>query len=124
MRLEVDVPGIERSLDVVDGFRVHGITHIDNAETLREHVANIGEASIDHELHAVSTAALIAVSDQPHVADVVRPAVDLCAHGRRSSLCWCRKWSAAVLRSRSFWCFSSSAPSKSSFRKAPSSRPR
>ena len=87
MRLEVDVPSIERSLDVVDGFRVCRIAHIDDAEALREHMADVGEASVDHELHAVSAAALIAMSDQPHVADVVRPDVDLCAHGRRSSLC-------------------------------------
>jgi hypothetical protein len=45
-------------------------------------VADIGEASVDHELHAVSATALIAMSDQPHVASVVWTDVRYCRHKR------------------------------------------
>ena len=71
MHLQMDVPGAGRRRDVIDRLRIARIAHVDDAEALREHVADIGEAALDHDLHAVRPAALVGISEQAHVAGVV-----------------------------------------------------
>ncbi len=79
--LQVDVPGVRRGRDVGDGPGVARIAHVDHGKALGEHVAGDGIAALDHELHAVGTAALIAVADQAHVARVVRRGKVVRCHG-------------------------------------------
>src|SRR5215467_392550 len=52
-------------------FQVPGGADIDHAETLGEHVADIGVAAMHDDLHAVGPAALVAMADDAHVARVV-----------------------------------------------------
>jgi hypothetical protein len=66
--LEVNVPGVLSGGDVLHCLRTRGIPDIHDAESLREHVADIREATVYHELDAVRTAALIAMPDKPHIA--------------------------------------------------------
>jgi len=73
MGLQMDIPGIRRRGDVVHRARIFGVAHVNDRKPLREHVADIGVAAMHHDLHAVGAAALIAVTDQPHVARVIRP---------------------------------------------------
>jgi hypothetical protein len=64
----VYVPGVLSGRDVVHCLWPRGIPDIHDAESLREHMADIREAAVHHELDTVRTAALIAMPDEPHVA--------------------------------------------------------
>jgi hypothetical protein len=68
VRLQVDVPGVLRGRNVLHRFWPRGVLHVDDAEPLREHVADVRETTVNHELDAVGTAALIGMSDESHVA--------------------------------------------------------
>jgi hypothetical protein len=82
--LQVDVPGIRRGGDILDRLCIARIAHIDHAESLGKHMADEGVALVDHHLHAVRTSALIGMSDQLHVPDVIRRGQVLTGHSRRS----------------------------------------
>ena len=69
--LQMDIPGAGRGGDVIYGFRIARIADVDDAETLGEHMANIGMAVCHHDLHAVGPSALIGMPDQAHVARVI-----------------------------------------------------
>ena len=71
MGLQVDVPGAGRRRDMVDGSRAFGIAYIDHAEALREHVPDIGVATMHHDLDAVGPTALVAPADKAQVVGVV-----------------------------------------------------
>jgi hypothetical protein len=71
MGLQVDVPGVRRRGEVIHGARVLGVAHVDDAEAFGEHVANIGVAAMHHDLHAVGSAALVAMAEDAHVARIV-----------------------------------------------------
>ena len=71
MGLQMDVPGPRRRGQVVHRARALGVAYIDHAETLGEHVADIGVAAMHHDLHAVGPAALVAMADNAHVVRVV-----------------------------------------------------
>ena len=58
--------------EVVHGARPLGIAHIDDAESFGEHAADVGDAAMHHDLHAVRSAALLAMGDEAHVARVIR----------------------------------------------------
>ena len=71
MGLQVDVPSPRRRRQVVHRARALGVAHIDNAEALGEHVADIGVAAMHHDLHAVGPATLVGMADNAHVARVI-----------------------------------------------------
>src|SRR5581483_382987 len=71
MRLQVDGPGVRWCRNIVHRARMFRIAHVENAEALGEHVADIGVAAMHHDLHTVGPAALIAVRDEPHIACMV-----------------------------------------------------
>ena len=71
MGLQMDVPGPRRRGQVVHRARALGVAYIDHAETLGEHVADIGVAAMHHDLHAVGPAALVGMADDAHVARVI-----------------------------------------------------
>ena len=85
MGLQMDIPRPGRRRDVVHGAPPLGIAHIDDAESFGEHVADVGEAAMHHDLYAVRSAALIAMGDEAHVARVVGFR-QVCAHGLMYSL--------------------------------------
>ena len=60
------------SLDVVHRLRVLGVAHVDNAESVREQMPDVGEAAVHHDLYAVGAPALVGVADEPHGTSVVR----------------------------------------------------
>jgi hypothetical protein len=80
MRLEMDVPGVRWRFYIVHGFWIGGIANVDDAESLREHVAGIGEPAIHHQLHAVRPPTLVAMADEAHVSCVVRLNVQVPGH--------------------------------------------
>ena len=67
MCLEMDVPCVRRRGHVFDRARIFRVAHVNHAEALREHVADIGVAIVDHELDPVRATALIGVADDLHV---------------------------------------------------------
>src|SRR5262249_52157444 len=67
----MDVPGVGRRRDGGVRLRSARVAHVDHAEALGEHVADIGEAALHHDLHAVGPAALVGVAEEPHVAGKV-----------------------------------------------------
>jgi hypothetical protein len=67
MGLKMDVPCVRRRGHVFDRARILRVANVNHAEALREHVANIGVAVVDHELDPVGTAALIGMANDPHV---------------------------------------------------------
>src|SRR6185312_4700710 len=71
VRLQMDGPGVRRSLDVGQRARVLRIAHVEHGKAAGEHVRDIGVAAMHHELHAVGPAALAAVADDAHVARVI-----------------------------------------------------
>src|SRR5262249_36000712 len=56
---------------VIHRARALGVADIDHAKTLGEHLADIGIATMHHDLHAVGPAALVGMADDAHVARVV-----------------------------------------------------
>jgi hypothetical protein len=81
MRLEMDVPGVRWCFYMVHCFWISGIANVDDAEAFREHVADIGEPAIYHQLHAVCAPTLVAMADKAHVSCVVRLNVQVSSHG-------------------------------------------
>ena len=71
MRLQMDIPGAGRCGEIIHGARIFRVAHVDHAEAFGEHVSDIGEAAMHHDLHAVGPAALIGMADQPHIARVI-----------------------------------------------------
>ena len=60
------------------GFSLPRIGGVENRHAVAEHVADIEVAAVDHDLHAVGPAALIAVRDVPDAAaDALRRNVGL-----------------------------------------------
>src|ERR1700758_3194495 len=66
VRLQVDVPGVLSGTNILLRLRPRGVLHVDDAEPLREHVADVRETTVNHKLDAVGTAALISMSDESH----------------------------------------------------------
>jgi hypothetical protein len=69
--LEMDVPRAGRGGDIRDRARILGVAHVDDAESFREHVPDIGVAAMHHDLDAVRPATLIAMADEAHVVRMV-----------------------------------------------------
>jgi hypothetical protein len=67
----MDVPRSGRGGEILDRARILGIAHVDDAESFREHVPDIGVAAVHHDLDAVQPSALIAMADEAHVVRVV-----------------------------------------------------
>src|SRR5713101_4979215 len=68
MGLEMDGAGIRRAGHEGDGPRVLQIAHVDDADAVRIAVADIGIASMHHNLDAVATPALVGVADELDIA--------------------------------------------------------
>jgi hypothetical protein len=68
MCLKVNVGGISNRGHVLRRPRLRGIPHVDDTEALRKHVADICVTSVHHDLDAVGTTALIAMTNEAHVA--------------------------------------------------------
>src|ERR1700757_1771313 len=66
VRLQVDVPGVLSGRNVLHRLRPRGVLHVDDTEPLREHVADVRETTVNHELDAVRTAGLISLADPPN----------------------------------------------------------
>ena len=69
--LQVNVPGPRRRWQVILAARPLGVTHVDDAESFGEHVADVGEPAMHHDLHAIGPAALVTMRDHAHVARVI-----------------------------------------------------
>src|SRR5262249_25247328 len=67
--LQVDAARVLRAGDEVDVLGVLGVAHVEHGEAVRERLADIGVAAVDHDLDAVAAAALVAVADE---LDVLR----------------------------------------------------
>src|ERR1700722_8701374 len=78
MGLQVMRARVRRTRQKVDRLRIFRIAHIDDRDAVGKAVADISEALVDHDLHAVAAAALVAVAQK---FDVMR-----CygGHGRHS----------------------------------------
>src|SRR5471030_2328676 len=81
------VPGARRRGDETGRARVFRIAHIHDRKPLRHHMADIRVAAMNHNLHAVRFAALIAVANQPHIAAVLRFGKRMGCHGVACYLC-------------------------------------
>src|SRR5712671_823225 len=68
MGLEMDGAGVGRAGQEGDGPRVLRIPHVENADTVRIAVADIGIAAVHHDLDAVAAPALVGVADELDVA--------------------------------------------------------
>ncbi|MNV49769.1 hypothetical protein D3C71_1417340 [compost metagenome] len=71
MRLEMHIPGTRRRRHIARRFWIFRVAHVDDGKALRHHMADIGKTTMHHQLHAVRATALIAVTNQPHIAGVV-----------------------------------------------------
>ena len=71
IRLQMNIPGVVRRGKVARRFWRARVAHVDDAEPLGKHMADIGKALVNHQLHAVGPAALIAVANQFHIAGMV-----------------------------------------------------
>ena len=69
--LQMDVPGSRRRGEVVHGAWPLGVTHVNDAESLGEHVADVGEPAMHHDLHAIGPAALVAMREDAHLPGVI-----------------------------------------------------
>ena len=61
--LSMDGAGVRRAGHEGDGPRVLQIAHVDDADAVRIAVADIGIASMHHDLDAIATPALVGVTD-------------------------------------------------------------
>ncbi len=68
MGLQVKGPRVRRRGDEVRGARVLRVADIDNGEAVAEHMADKGMALVDHDLHPIAAAALVAAADEIDVA--------------------------------------------------------
>src|SRR5262249_4043738 len=66
--LEMDRTGVGRAGEEGHRLRALGIAHVDDRDAVREAMADIGIAAVDHDLNAVATAALVAVGEEADVA--------------------------------------------------------
>ena len=69
VRLQMMRAGIRRAGEELHRLRLCRIAHVDDGDAVGKTVADIGEAAMHHELHAVAAAALVAVAEE---FDVVR----------------------------------------------------
>jgi hypothetical protein len=67
MRLQVKGAGVRRRRDKTIGLRVLGIAHVNDGETVRKHVTDIGMALVHHDLHAVAMAVELVIADEVDV---------------------------------------------------------
>jgi hypothetical protein len=80
VRLQMNVPRVPGRWHVPHRLWLRRIPHVDNTESFRKHVADIGEASVHRDLDAVGTTALIAVTDKAHVTGKLRNRKILSSH--------------------------------------------
>ena len=71
MCLEMDVPGVLGRCDVIHRLGIARIGDVDDAEALGEHVADIGKATMHHQLHAIRSATLVGMADEPHLVSEI-----------------------------------------------------
>ena len=72
MGLHVLAPGAFRLRDVLHELGVLRVAHVHNGKAVVEHVADVGVAFGNHDLDAVCTASLIAVTKDTDVLCIVR----------------------------------------------------
>ena len=72
MGLQMQVPGVGRCGKILAGLGFPRIADIDHAEAVGEEMPDIGETALDHDLHGIGPAALVAMADQLHVLRVLR----------------------------------------------------
>ena len=68
MGLQMKGPRIGRRRDEIDRARRARVAHIGDRKAVRKHVPDKGMALVDHDLHAVAAAALVAMPDKFDVA--------------------------------------------------------
>src|ERR1700693_3235450 len=59
VRLQVNIPGVRLCRYIVNRGRFRRIPYVNDAESLREHVAHVCIATMDHELYTVGAATLV-----------------------------------------------------------------
>ena len=89
VRLQMNAPGAGRALHIVDGLGIARVADVEDRKTVRELVADVGVAVLNHDLDAVASATLIGISDQSHVLGVVGLRQVVGAHG--AFLCFRRQ---------------------------------
>ena len=67
MHLEMERPGVRRRRHERNRDRLFGITDVDDREAAAEDMADKSMAAMDHDLHAIAPAALIAMTEEPDV---------------------------------------------------------
>jgi hypothetical protein len=67
MCLKVNVQSVSNREHVLRRLRLRGIRHVDDTEALRKHGADICVTLVHHDLDAVGTTALIAMTNEAHV---------------------------------------------------------
>src|SRR4051812_39799142 len=77
---------VRRTGQEIDRLRMLRIAHVDDGDAVAEAMADIGEAAMHHDLHAVAAAALVAVADELDVAG---------CNGVHGSISWKRLLDAA-----------------------------
>src|SRR5215471_1051998 len=95
MGLQVKGAGIWRAGQKIHCPRTFGIAHVDDSYAVAKAMADVGIAAMDHDLHAVAAAALVAVTDEFDVTgadgchdEVLRSRLKRCSksgRARRSS---------------------------------------
>jgi hypothetical protein len=55
---------VRRAGDEIDRFGIFRIAHVDDRDAIGKAVADISKAPVDHDLHAVAAAALVAVAEE------------------------------------------------------------
>jgi len=68
MSLQVQRAGAGRTGDEVDDLGVFGIAHVNGGDAIAKPMADIGVATMDHDLNAVTAAAHVAVADKLDIA--------------------------------------------------------
>ena len=72
MRLKMNVPGAGRRGHIACRFGMFRVAHVHNGKALRDHMPDVRETAMHHQLHAVRATALVAMANQPHIAAVFR----------------------------------------------------
>ena len=67
MTLQMNVPGVGGRGNIGCRPWISGIRTVNDAESVRKHMADDRMALVDHDLHAIRTAPLIGIADQLHV---------------------------------------------------------
>src|ERR1700689_2223989 len=67
VRLQVMRARVRRTGDEIHRLRIFRIAHIDDGDAVGKTMADIGETAVDHDLHAVAAAALVAMTEEFYV---------------------------------------------------------